>query len=77
MPETVESKPIARDLRFAIVASRFNEEITARLIDGAVDGLALAFARALRGFVEHFGVGELVHRVFPKVGGCYRHVSGR
>ena len=30
-------------------------------LDRAFDRLALALARALRGFVEHFCVGELVH----------------
>jgi 6,7-dimethyl-8-ribityllumazine synthase len=36
---TLNGDLVARDLRFAIVASRFNDFITARLLDGAVDAL--------------------------------------
>jgi 6,7-dimethyl-8-ribityllumazine synthase len=36
---TVEGRLDATDLRFGIVAARFNEFIVARLIDGAVDAL--------------------------------------
>jgi 6,7-dimethyl-8-ribityllumazine synthase len=39
MPEIVEGILVARGLRFAIVASRFNEVVAARLVDGAVDAL--------------------------------------
>jgi len=39
MPETVEGTLLAQGLRFALVASRFNETIARRLIDGAVDAL--------------------------------------
>jgi len=39
MPEIVEGALVARGLRFALVASRFNEAVAARLIDGAVDAL--------------------------------------
>src|SRR5512141_3014162 len=41
MPEIrkVEGDLVARDLRFAIVASRFNEFVVDRLVDGAVDAL--------------------------------------
>jgi 6,7-dimethyl-8-ribityllumazine synthase len=35
----IEGKLQARDLRFGIVISRFNDFITSRLLDGAVDGL--------------------------------------
>ena len=43
---TVEADTQARDLRFAIVASRFNEFIVASLIRGAVDVLERHGARA-------------------------------
>ena len=36
---THEADLIARDLRIAIVAARFNDFVVARLIDGAVDAL--------------------------------------
>lgn len=39
MPKLFEGKLIAADLRFGIVISRFNEFITSKLLDGAVDGL--------------------------------------
>lgn len=39
MPELVEGSLLAQGLKFAIVASRFNEVVAARLIDGAVDAL--------------------------------------
>lgn len=38
-PRTLEGDLIARDLRFAIVASRFNELVVERLIQGALDAL--------------------------------------
>ena len=39
MPKLIEGKLIAKDLKFAIVASRFNEFISVKLLDGAVDAL--------------------------------------
>lgn len=39
MPKTYEGKLIAEGLRFGIVASRFNEFITGKLLDGAIDAL--------------------------------------
>ena len=36
---TIEGKLQAEQLKFAIVASRFNEFIVSRLIDGAIDFL--------------------------------------
>jgi 6,7-dimethyl-8-ribityllumazine synthase len=41
MPEIrrLEGDLVARDLRFAIVASRFNEFVVDRLVDGAIDAL--------------------------------------
>lgn len=41
MPEIrrLEGDLVARDLRFAIVASRFNDFVVDRLVDGAVDAL--------------------------------------
>jgi 6,7-dimethyl-8-ribityllumazine synthase len=46
MPETIEGKIVARDMKFGIVASRFNDFICGRLIDGAVDALIRAGADA-------------------------------
>jgi 6,7-dimethyl-8-ribityllumazine synthase len=37
--KTIEGKLQAGDLRFGIVVSRFNDFITSRLLDGAIDGL--------------------------------------
>ena len=39
MPKTIQGTMIATGKKFAIVASRFNEFITSKLIDGAVDTL--------------------------------------
>ncbi len=39
MPRTVEGKIVAKGMRFGIVASRFNDFICGRLIDGAIDAL--------------------------------------
>lgn len=39
MPDLVEGSLVARGLKFALVASRFNELVTSRLIDGAVNAL--------------------------------------
>lgn len=36
---TFEGKIVSRDIKVAIVASRFNEFITAKLLSGAMDGL--------------------------------------
>jgi 6,7-dimethyl-8-ribityllumazine synthase len=39
MPKTIEGKIVAKGMRFGIVASRFNDFICGRLVDGAVDAL--------------------------------------
>ncbi len=39
MPKTVQGDLNAKGLKFGIIASRFNDFITARLVDGAMDGL--------------------------------------
>ncbi len=39
MPKTIQGDLTAKGLKIAIVASRFNDFITARLLDGAMDGL--------------------------------------
>jgi 6,7-dimethyl-8-ribityllumazine synthase len=44
MPKTVEGKIVAKGMKFGIVASRFNDFICGRLIDGAVDALTRAGA---------------------------------
>jgi len=44
MPKIVEGKIIAKGMKFGIAASRFNDFICGRLIDGAVDALTRAGA---------------------------------
>jgi len=44
MPKIVEGKIVAKGMKFAIAASRFNDFISGRLIDGAVDTLVRAGA---------------------------------
>lgn len=44
MAKIIEGKIIAKGMRFGIVASRFNDFICGRLIDGAVDALTRAGA---------------------------------
>lgn len=39
MPETIEGHFVAGDARFGIVVSRFNEFITSKLLEGALDAL--------------------------------------
>ncbi len=39
MPKTYEGQLVAKGLKFGIVASRFNEFITSKLLDGAMDAL--------------------------------------
>lgn len=39
MPKIIQGDLSAKGLKFAIVASRFNDFITGRLLDGALDGL--------------------------------------
>jgi 6,7-dimethyl-8-ribityllumazine synthase len=40
MPKVMEGRLTAEGFRFAIVVSRFNDFITSRLVDGAMDALA-------------------------------------
>ena len=44
MPKIIEGKIIAKGMKFAIVASRFNDFICGRLVDGAMDALTRAGA---------------------------------
>ena len=44
MPKLTEGKLVAKGMKFGIAASRFNDFICGRLIDGAVDALARAGA---------------------------------
>lgn len=44
MPKIVEGKIIAKGMKFVIAASRFNDFISGRLIEGAVDALVRAGA---------------------------------
>ncbi|MBN2438641.1 MAG: 6,7-dimethyl-8-ribityllumazine synthase [Deltaproteobacteria bacterium] len=44
MPKIIEGKIVAKGMRFGIVSSRFNEFISGRLIEGAVDALTRAGA---------------------------------
>ena len=45
MPTVIEGGGAAAELRFAIVRSRFNEEVTKRLLAGALDALRKGGAR--------------------------------
>jgi len=45
MPKIIEAKLLAEGKKFALVVSRFNNFITDRLQDGAVDGLLRSVAR--------------------------------
>ncbi len=44
MPKIIEGKLAAKGMKFGLVASRFNDFICARLIDGALDALTRAGA---------------------------------
>jgi len=44
MPKIIEGKFVAKGMKFAIAASRFNDFISGRLIEGAVDTLIRAGA---------------------------------
>jgi len=46
MPKIIEGKINAKGMRFGLVASRFNDFICSRLIDGAVDALSRSGADA-------------------------------
>ena len=45
MPKIIEAKLLAEGKRFAIVVSRFNDFITEKLLEGALDGLLRSGAR--------------------------------
>jgi 6,7-dimethyl-8-ribityllumazine synthase len=45
MPKIIEARLIAEGKKFAIVASRFNDFITDRLVSGAVDALQRSGAK--------------------------------
>jgi len=40
VPKTIEGKLVAKGKKFALVVSRFNEFISSKLLEGAIDGLA-------------------------------------
>lgn len=42
MPEIIEGKIVAKGMKFGIAASRFNDFISGRLIEGAVDAITRA-----------------------------------
>jgi len=42
MPEIIEGKIVAKGMRFGIAASRFNDFISGRLIEGAIDAITRA-----------------------------------
>lgn len=44
MPKTIEGKLVSKGMKFGIIASRFNDFICGRLIEGAVDALTRAGA---------------------------------
>jgi 6,7-dimethyl-8-ribityllumazine synthase len=39
VPKTLEGKLVAKGKKFALIVSRFNEFISSKLLDGAIDGL--------------------------------------
>ena len=39
MPKTIEGQLLAEGFRFAIIVSRFNDFISSRLVEGAMDAL--------------------------------------
>lgn len=45
MPKMIEAKLLAEGKKFALVVSRFNDFITERLLEGALDGLLRSGAR--------------------------------
>jgi len=45
MPKIIEAKLLAEGKKFALVVSRFNDFITERLLEGALDGLIRSGAR--------------------------------
>jgi 6,7-dimethyl-8-ribityllumazine synthase len=45
MPKIIEAKLLAEGKKFALVVSRFNNFITERLLEGALDGLLRSGAR--------------------------------
>jgi 6,7-dimethyl-8-ribityllumazine synthase len=45
MPKVIEANLIAEGKRFALIVSRFNDFITERLLEGAVDGLLRSGAK--------------------------------
>ena len=45
MPKIIEAKLLAEGKKFGLVVSRFNDFITERLLDGALDGLLRSGAR--------------------------------
>ena len=58
--KTFEGKLVSKQIKIGIVAARFNEFITAKLLSGAMDGVeppammiwsATRFPRGLRGFL--------------------------
>lgn len=44
MPKIIEGKIVAKGMKFAVIASRFNDFICGRLVDGAMDALTRAGA---------------------------------
>jgi 6,7-dimethyl-8-ribityllumazine synthase len=42
MPEIIQGKIVAKGMKFGIVASRFNDFISERLVEGAIDALTRA-----------------------------------
>jgi len=46
MPKVIEGKIIAKGMKFGIVASRFNDFISGKLIEGALDALVRSGANA-------------------------------
>ena len=60
--KTLEGKLVSRDIKVGIVAARFNEFITSKLLSGAIDGVFFLGA-LIRGGTSHY---ELVWNVAAK-----------
>ena len=58
MPEYLEGSLVAHDTSFAVVVSRFNDFITQKLLDGALEALrrhaVICLGTVIRGATPHF-----------------------
>ena len=59
--KVLEGKLVAKEIKIGIVAGRFNEFITAKLLDGAIDGL-------IRHDVKEENIEQAIERAGTKAG---------